>query len=160
MAVGVAVYQAKKQQQNTMEALAEERRQDYLRTAETFHELAKNCLKLQRFIAGKLVSRDAVYTAASDGLPFDMPNLRAMEHYLDGIELHSLPASLVSLALILSSTVRQFRAKVEKAFQYHRQMDAEEYQDFFATLGKMTNSLEQTVWDFGAELKKLTGSKV
>lgn len=158
-AVLVAVYQAKKQQQNTMDALAEERRQDYLRTAETFHELARNCLKLQRFIAGKLVSRDAVYAAAADGLPFDMPNLRALERSLDRIQLPAIPGSLVPLSMMLTTTVRQFRIKVDMALKHHRTMDAAAFEDLFTTLGKMNNSLETTVGAFEAKLRKLRGAQ-
>ncbi len=154
-AVFIAIYQARRQQKNTINAIVEQRRQDHLWTAETLSELTKNSLKLQKHIAGKLNSREAVHDAAEDGLPFDMPGLRALEHSLDSIDLHSLPASLVALSMILSSTVRQFRSKVEMALQFNREMDGAAFNDFFETLNAMNASLEKTADDFDAELQRL-----
>lgn len=155
LAVGIAVYQAKKQQKITLDALAERRRQDHMRTAETLSALAKSSLKLQRAMTGKLNSREAVFDAAKDGLPFDMPSLRALERSLDSIELHALPASLIDRSMILSATVRQFRAKVEMALQWYNLMDAAAYDDFFKTLDEMNSSLKRTAEDFDAELLRL-----
>lgn len=151
----IANLQANKALKNSMIKLAEERRQDHLRTAETLSEIAKNSLKLQLFLTEKLKNREAVHHAAADGLPFDMPGLRALERSLDGIQLHDLPASLVSLSLILSSTVRQFRTKVDMALQQHRQMDGAAFADFFNTLNEMNSSLSDTVKDFDTELQKV-----
>lgn len=49
-----------------MDAFAEQRRQDYLRSAETLGELTKNSVKWQRSLAGQLNSREAVDKAAED----------------------------------------------------------------------------------------------
>jgi hypothetical protein len=151
-AFGVAFYQSNRSFKIAMTQIAEERRQDHVRTAETLSKIAQNTLKLQKFISAKLNSRTEVHEAAEFGLPFDMPALRALERSIDGIQLHELPASLVGLSLILSSTVRQFRMKVEMAFANHHKMDAGSFDDFFKTLNELNQSLELTVADFDAEL--------
>jgi hypothetical protein len=68
--------------------------------------------------------------------------------------------SLVALSMILSSTVRQFRTKIEIALQTHRQMDAAAFDDFFSVLGDMNSSLEKTVKDFDTEFQKLREGNV
>lgn len=155
IAVGIAIVQARRQQQNTLHAIREERRLDLLRAAEAFHVLAQNSLLLQKSIAAKLVSREAVYNAAETGLPFDLPDLLALENWLDGVELHNLPATLIPPALKLASAVRQFRFKVRNVLGAHKDMNADAFQDFFTTIGQMNTSLQETVWEFGNKLNEL-----
>lgn len=135
---------------------AERRKQ--LGYAEALTTLAEKALALQRTIAAKLGSREAVAEAASDRLPFDMAMLDGMERALFGVPLHELPQELITLTLILRETVRQCRMKIEMSFQFHRKMDATQYQDLFDTLGSMNESLSATVQDFRAKRESLARS--
>jgi hypothetical protein len=155
LGIGVAIYQARAQQRSTLRGLAEERRHEKLRVAETLGELAKRSLKLQQYLSGKLKDRQAVHDAAEDHLPFDLPELKALLVSLEAIELHALPASLVAPSLYLRSTVRQFKAKVEMALQFHGSMDAAAFTDFFDTMKRQNEFLETTVQDFEKELQRL-----
>lgn len=152
---GAAIYQARRQYQSTMAGLRLQQKQAHLQVAETLEQLATNTLKLQQHIAEKLTTREAVEVAADDGLPFDLPELRSLERSLESVALHELPATLVSPSMMLSWSVRQFRAKVEMALQFHRTMDAAAFDDFFQTTAQMTSSLEQTVNDFSERLAAL-----
>lgn len=87
-------------------------------------------LKVQAHVAKKLGSRESIAAVADDRLAFDWPEVIALERALNQVEIHRLPAELVSLSLIVAATVRQFRIKVEMALDTHRQMDAVAMIDF------------------------------
>jgi hypothetical protein len=55
--------------------------------------------------------------------------------------------------MILGATVRQFREKVEMALRLHGEMDAAMFDDFFATLKQMNESLQATCKDITAQVK-------
>lgn len=152
---GAAIYQAQTQHQSTIAGLRQEQKQAHPQVAETMGQLATNALKLQRHIAEKLDTRDAIHAAAKHELPFDLPELRSLERALESVVLHQLPAALVSPSMGLAWTVRQFRTKVEMALQFHRTMDAEAFQDFFDSVSTMNSSLDQTVSEFSRTLKTL-----
>jgi hypothetical protein len=106
--------------------------------------------------AAKLDSRDAIQNAAEDRLPFDMPEVYALVRALDSIELYLLPASLISSAMIVGATFRQFRIKVDMVFDTHRKMDGAAFADFFETMKQMQESMRLTVADLDEELKAAT----
>ncbi|MFL9936295.1 hypothetical protein P0D88_46545, partial [Paraburkholderia sp. RL18-103-BIB-C] len=64
--VCVAVWQSRKAHEQIMFGLAQQRRADYLRVANTLIEIAKNALKLQKHVGAKLDTREAIYKAAED----------------------------------------------------------------------------------------------
>ncbi|AJZ59451.1 hypothetical protein OI25_3416 [Paraburkholderia fungorum] len=148
VAVGVAWYQARKQQELNRETLWQQYSMSLVKSAETFAEIASAASKVLKRISSQLDSRTKVLAAAEDRLPFDMPELRRFERALDGVELHLLPGQLVTPALILSANVRQFRVKVEMALQHCRSMDAAAFDDLFSTLNAMNQSTAQSVQDF------------
>jgi hypothetical protein len=108
---------------------------------------------VQKHVAAKLDSREAIQTAAEDRLPFDMPEAYALVRALDSIELHLLPASLISSAMIVGATFRQFRIKVDMVFDTHRKRDGAAFADFFETMKQMQESMRLTVADLDKELK-------
>jgi hypothetical protein len=154
-AVSIAVWQAKKQQKVSMDALSEGRRLEHIRMAQALRELATNSLSLQRHVVSQLPNRQDVHDVAEGHKHLDLSELGALERSLESIDLHSLPASLISLSLVLRSTVRQFREMVIGAMQIHRQMDADAFKKFFDIMGQMNTSLEKTINDFDEELKKI-----
>jgi len=156
VSVLIAGYQARKQQQQTLYALEQQRRSEYLKVANTLVQIAKNALKLQKHVAAKRDSRDAIQNAAEDRLPFDMPEVYALVRALDSIELHLLPASLISSAMIVGATFRQFRIKVDMVFDTQRKMDGAAFADFFETMKQMQESMRLTVADLDEELKAAT----
>ncbi|HDR9164787.1 TPA: hypothetical protein QDB28_005222 [Burkholderia vietnamiensis] len=149
--VKIAVWQADKTQEQTLFTLNQQRLADHLRSAKTLLELARNALKVQVHVAGKLDSREAIYNAAEDRLPFDLPEMYALEVALNKIELHLLPSELVALALIVAATMRQFRIKVDMVLDTHRQMDAAAFDDFFAVMRQMQESMRLTIADLEAK---------
>lgn len=85
-----------------------------------------------------------------------MPEVYALVRALDSIELYLLPASLISSAMIVGATFRQFRIKVDMVFDTHRKMDGAAFADFFETMKQMQESMRLTVADLDEELKAAT----
>lgn len=160
-AVGVAIYQASRQQAITRQAMLDQANAANLSVAETLAELAKASLNLQKHFENNLKTREAVMEAAAYGMKGDMSMLVGLEQFLYAIELHKLPQPLVKLGLILASSITQLRVKIEQVLRINRQMRAEEFDDLFQSLHQMTVSLEKTVSEFELEVGKLqnrTGS--
>lgn len=153
--VRIAAWQARKTQAQTLFVIEQQGRAEYLRSARTLVEMAKAVLKVQAHVAKKLCSRESIGAAAEDRLAFDWPEVIALERALNQVEIHRLPAELVSLSLILAATVRQFRIKVEMALDTHRQMDAAAMVDFQAVMQEMAESLRLTVSDLEGHLSEL-----
>lgn len=121
---------------------------DRQRLASALAIITTNAFSLLQSIHGKLNTRDAVHQVASgEGLPFDLPELDAIEAAISRIPLHELPHELVSPAMRAGWTIRQFRAKVQMALATHRDMDAAAFEDFLTTLPAMCLSLRQDVAD-------------
>lgn len=144
-AVAVAIWQSKKAQEHTLYAIDQQRKSNDLEMANTLIELAANALKLQKHMAEKLDTREKIYTAAEDRLPFDMPMVYALQRSLDKIELHRLQAKFIPHALMIAETFRQVRIKLDMVFDTHRQMDAAAFADFFRTMTQMQDSMRSTV---------------
>lgn len=159
-AVGVAIYQANRQQAITRQAIIDQANAANLSVAETLAELAEASLNLQKHFEKNLNTRDAVMEAATYGLRSDMSMLQGLEQYLYAIDIHKLPQPLVRLGLILASSITQLRLKVDQVLRINRHMRSEEFEDFFQSLHQMTVSLEKTVSDFERELEKLRRHQV
>jgi hypothetical protein len=161
VAVGVAFYQANRQQAITRQAMLDQANAANLSVAETLAELAKASLNLQKHFEKNLNTREAVMEAGTYGMKSDMSMLQGLEQFLYAVELHRLPQPLVKLGLILASSITQLRVKVEQVLRINRQMRAEEFDDLFQSLHQMTISLEKTVTEFEREVGKMrnpTGS--
>lgn len=146
-AAWIAIWQSAKQHKSAIDLMRIEH--NLLRTelARSLLELSVNCSRLFDHVIKRLPDRESVYFIAEQQAPFDLNELRAIESSVLAIPLQSLPHTLVSPAMILSSTLRQFREKVEMALRVHRNMDAKDFGDFFSTLNEMKDSLAKTCDD-------------
>ena len=159
-AICVAIYQANKQQLQTRQAIHEQTKVANLAAAEALSELAIAAVRLQKHFEKNLSTRTAVHEAAETGLVFDMAMLEGLEKTLGSIEFHKLPAQLVRLGVILSSSITQLRMKVSVAIKMHGKMDSAAFDDFFKTLNEMTKSLDQTSADIEAEIVKIKQTSI
>jgi hypothetical protein len=141
-----------------VKSVLQQSKETKLASAEALCELSKAAFNLQKHFAKNLSSRDAVHEAGETGLVFDMAMLEGLEKSVSAIQFHQLPASLVRLALILSSSITQLRMKVQVAIKVHREMDAAAFDDFFKTLKEMTDSLDLTIADIEAQVQKIKGT--
>ncbi|QWD25648.1 hypothetical protein G6686_03155 [Polynucleobacter paneuropaeus] len=138
-----------------VKSIFQQSKETKLASAEALCELSKAAFNLQQHFEKNLSSRDAVHEAGYTGLVFDMAMLEGLEKSLSTIRVHQLPASLVRLALILSSSITQLRMKVRVAIRMYRKMDAAAFDDFFKTLKEMTDSLDLTITEIEAEMNKI-----
>jgi len=149
LAIGiVAWWQSSRAQSLMLATIEQQRKEDKHRTADTLLAMAESALKLQKHVAAKLNSREAIHEAAEDNrLPFEMPEVNALVRSFDAIELHALPAALIPLTLMVRSSLRQFSDKIVMVFDVHEKMDAAQFEDFFATMPSMQKSMEDTIAD-------------
>jgi len=154
-AAWIAVHQANIQHRNALTLQRTKERTARVDLGKTLSVLATNSSKAMKHIAGQLADRESVHNAAEGLVHCDVGELQRIDTYVDGIPLHAIPHSLVSLTMILGSTVRQFKEKVEMALRLHRQMDASMFQDFFATMSQMNESIVATCRDIDAEVRRL-----
>ncbi len=117
--------------------------------------LAKNCAKAVAYLTKEMSSRQVIYEIAEKKIHLDFGELNRLDASVGVIPLYSLPDSLVTPTMILSSTVRQFREKVEMAIRVHRTMDKAAFADFFSVLREMNESLKQTCGDIATEVDRV-----
>ncbi len=141
-ATWIATHQVKLQHMSALELHHTELRTARVDAGKTLSVLATNSSRAMRHVAGQLHDRESVYRAAEGLVHCDIGELSRIDTYLGGIPLHSIPYALVTSTMILGSTVRQFKEKVEMVLRVHRQMDAAMFEDFFRTLGEMNTSIE------------------
>ena len=152
--VGVAIWQAGRLHKNSLELLRTEKRLGRTELAQALLSLGTNCLRLLEHCAAQFPDRESVHNAAEGRVHFDLNELKIVEGAVHAIPLHSLPHKLVSLTMMVSSTVRQFRENVEFALQSHRSMDAAEFEKLFAVLTQMQASLKLTCADIQTEVAR------
>lgn len=156
-AAGIAIFQSRAQHKSAMTLYKEEKRYARLEIVKTLSALAKNCAKVVAYSAGKLSDRETIYNIASGNTHFDHGELRRIDDAITGIPFYSLPDTLVTSTMILNSTVRQFREKVEMALRLHREMNAEAFTELFRTFDEMKESIALTCGDIEAEVSRLQG---
>lgn len=149
----IAIWQSRRQHDNSLAVMRAEHRLARTELAQALLALSVNCLSAIEHATRQFQSREAVHRIADNETHFDFNELRTIESAVIGIPLHSLPHRLVPLTMILSSTVRQFREKVESVLRFHRQMDATAFQDFFSVLEEMQESLSLTCKDIQLEVE-------
>ena len=154
-AAWIAIHQAKLQHRSALELHRTEQRTARVDIAKTLSVLATNSSKAMKHVSGQLNDRESVHLAAEGLIHCDLGELRRIDTYLNGIPLHSVPYSLVTLTMILGSTVHQFKDKVEMTLRLHREMDANMFEDFCRTISEMNASIEATCREIGAEIKSL-----
>ena len=153
-AAGIAIWQANRQQKNSLALLRTEQRLGRVELAKALLALSQNCLRLLDHLAAQLHDREAFCNIADGRVHVDFNELSVAEGAVHDIPLHSLPYRLVSLTMMVRSSVRQFRENFEFALQSHRKMDANEFEKLFWVLGEMRASLKQTCNDIEAEVKR------
>lgn len=152
-AAWIARYQTRLQRESALELHRTERQTARAEAAETLLVLAENSAKAMAHVSGQLQDREAVHQAAEGLILCDIGEVRRLDGYLGAIPLHELPASLVTLTMILGSTVRQFKEKTEMALRLHKQMDATMFEDFFRTLARMNESVKATSKDISEKVQ-------
>ena len=153
-AAGVAIWQSNKQQKNSLALLRTEQRLTRTELARALLTLSTNCQRAIAHCAAQFPDRDAVHNLATGVPHFDFNELQVVEGAVRTIPLHTLPHRLVHLTMIVSSTVRQFREKVEFALQSHHSMDSAAFKEFFDVLAEIQASLALTCIDIQGEVKR------
>lgn len=154
-AAWIATHQAKIQHRNALELHNTEQRSAKLDLGKTLSVLATNSAKAMTHISEQLKDRESVYNAAEGLVHCDIGEIERINAYIEAVPLHTIPYPLVTPTMVLGSTVRQFKEKVEMALRLHRQMDANMFEDFFRTLSQMNTSIAATCNDIESELKRL-----
>ena len=157
-AAGIAKHQANLQHKNALKLHKTEKRIEQTDITKTLSVLAKYSSKAMKHITHQLNERESIHKAAEGLIPCDIGELVRINTYMNDIPLHTVPHSMVTLTMILGSTVRQFKEKVEMALKFHRKMDAEMFEDLFRTFNEMNASIEATCKDINAEIKRLESS--
>jgi len=154
-AAAIAIWQSKKQHENSLNLLSTEHRLTRLEISRALLSLSTNSLRMLNNYSRQLPDRSAVHRIGDGEIHLDLNELKVVEGAVQAVPLHSLPHQLVSLTMMVGSTLRQFREHVELAVQVHRQMDADQFDAFFTNMSEMQNSLKKTCDDIQAEIKKL-----
>jgi hypothetical protein len=156
---GIAIWQSKSQHESAMRLQREEHKYDRVELTKTLLQLSRNCQRLFAHII-KVFDRDRtnVHDIAEGRKPDPSGQLNQVESAVTSIPLHDLPQSLVTVAMLLSGTVLEFRNKVAMALKYHRTMDASAFDDLFRSLDEMDRSLGLTCADIEEELRGIEAS--
>ena len=153
-AAWIAIWQSRRQHESSLEIMREERRHTRNESALTLLALSTSCVRALDHVVQQFPDREAVHRVGAQDAHFDFNELCIIEGAVLSVPLHSLPHSLVPLAMIVNSTVRQFREKVESALRTYRQMNAAAFDDFFFTVTQMQGSLSVTCADIEAEVRR------
>ncbi len=152
-AAWIARYQTRLQRESALVLHRTERQTARAEAAETLSVLADNSAKAMADVSGQLQGREAVTQAAKGLIHCDIGEVRRLDGYLSAISLHELPSSLITLTMILGSTVRQFKEKIEMALRLHGQMDATMFEDFFRTTALLNESAKATCRDIAEKVR-------
>ena len=153
-AVGIAVWQSNRQHQDSLSLLRAEKRLARTESAKALLSLSAGALRVLEHSAKSFPDRQSVYDTAEGFRHFDFGELRMVEGAIQAVSLHTLPHELVTLTMIVSSTVRQFRENIEGAIQIHRRMDATDFDTLFKALTGLANSLARTCADIEKEVRR------
>ena len=150
----IAVWQANRQHQASLDLLRAEKRLARVESAKALLSLSTGALRLLEHSARAFPNRESVHDTAEGRKYFDFGELRVVEGAIQAISLHTLPHELVRLTMIVSSSVRQFRENIEYAVQNHRQMDGDAFDALFEALAGLVKSLALTCKDMETEVQR------
>lgn len=153
----IAILQSRGQHRSALVLHREEQRSARVAIAKTLLAIANNCAKVVAYSITQLRDRETVHRISTGEVYFDLDQIRRIETATASIPLHSLPDTLVSLTMVISATVRQFKTTVEKALYVHRQMDSASFEELFRVFGEMNESLKATCKDVEAEVGRIEG---
>ncbi|MBP6900628.1 MAG: hypothetical protein KBC73_11095 [Burkholderiaceae bacterium] len=151
----IAIWQARKQQDNALAVHREESRHARREAAKSLLVICRNCANAAAHFTGQLSTRDAVHAAATGETHFDYEELTALRDAAASVQLHQLPDVVIGPAMALAATIRQFRQTVDIAFREHRRMDGDQFTKLFRTLTEMTESLRATTGDVQQQVNQL-----
>ena len=118
-------------------------------------KIADSARKVASYTQRTLPDRRAVNLVAAGEVGFEIHEVREMERVLNELPLHELMTpEFVTLTLILRSTIRQLRERVEAAIKLHRTMNDGDFADFFRTIGEAHFVCEKTA----DEIKQIADS--
>lgn len=149
----IAIWQSKKQHKSALSLHKEEQRHARLEQAKTLLTLCQNCTKAAKHFAAQMHDRESVHKIASKETYFDFGELQALQSATTNIPLYSLPSTLLTHAMVLGATIRQFKQTIDMAIELQRRMDAEQFQELFKTLSEMNESLKLTCGDIEAAVQ-------
>jgi len=152
-AAGIAVYQSRKQHESALTLHKTEQRYARVQLAKTLLALCRNCTKAVKQFTAQMHDRESIYKIAIRETYFDFGELQALQNATSSLPLYSLPDSLITHAMVLGSTIRQFRQTVDMAVQLHRSMDSEAFEELFKTLREINESLKLTCADIEAAVQ-------
>jgi hypothetical protein len=149
-------------QRNQALALEEKRRRDaVIDKAKTVQDLAKRAWQLTGYLRNQLKDdRNIVAQMASKQLHFDLPGLKYIEEQLTTIPLYLLPQPIVVYPIMLTTTIRQVREKIELVFTIHQKMDGSDFQRFFDDLRTMIDTVKRDSDSLDALVKKMESGEV
>lgn len=154
-AVAAALWQARVQHRNALRQLALTHKNTELGVAKALFVLATNCTKTVSFISKQLHGREQVYNVAEGVTHVDRGQIGRLDGALAGIPLHSLPSTLISHAMILAATVRQYGEKLDQVMKIHRTMDADDFSGFFNDIADAEKNLKDVSSDISIEIEKI-----
>jgi hypothetical protein len=154
VAIGIAVWVSHQQSKNSLNVIRVEHRLTRTELAKALLSLSTNCKQLLDHITAQFPDRETCHFIADGTNHFDFNELQVVEHAVSAIPLHNLPHRLISLTMMVSSTVRQFRENVQYMLHHYTKMDGAAFQKFFDTLEELRVSLEQTCKDIQGEVKR------
>ncbi len=140
-AFAVATYQGRAQRKGEEARRAEDR----LHVAENLRSLAAAAITTSGYVVGLLDTREKVHEAASGHFSNVSIELDALAVQLAAVPLHAMPAELVRSTRMLAGAIRQMRHRIANTLAKHAQMDATDFEEFFASIRGSRDMLAGTV---------------
>jgi hypothetical protein len=148
----VAWYQTSRQFKNELKLQRVQLAAQRAESARTLLKLAQSSSHALTYVTEKLPDRESIQRAADGLSSCGIGEIDRLDAHLRALPLHELPDTLITPALMMGSVVRQFKDKVEMALRLHRQMNAENFADFFGTMKQMNESVKETCADIETEV--------
>jgi hypothetical protein len=146
-AATIAVWQSSRQHQNALTIHREERRHAHLEQAKTLLTLCQNCSKATKHFASEMCDRESIHLIATQEKYLDFGELQSLQNATSNLPLHSLPSNLITHAMVLGASIRQFKYNIDTAMQLHRKMDVAQFEYFLKILKEINASLALTCSD-------------
>ena len=159
IAIVAAIIIAANQNKNALKLHYQELLSAKLDMAKTLLVLAENSRKSINHCIDELKDRETIYNIAEGHVYSSLSEFRKINSYLYDISLQNLPSNLVTPAMVLISTVRQFFEKIETALKHHREMDAASYDDLFKCMREMRDSVALECENIKIEISLLDRNK-
>lgn len=152
-AATIAIWQSKKQHKSALALLIEEQKNNKIEKAKALLTICQNCTKAAKYYASEMNNREAIHLIAYKDKYVDFGELQTLQNSTSNIPLYSLPSALISHAMILGATMRQFKQNIENVLRTHEQINANQFKEFFEYSEEITKSLELTCNDIESEVK-------